>query len=327
MKGPALALLAAVALAPSARAAAAGDCAAHPPVLGLAFESRYEDGDATRSTLDADRKAAVLAAIEPLDSFVTALAGDEGAAGADCTLARLAAWAEADALAGIGTETAALTLGSRLAGLAIVAGEAAAHRPGDPRIAPVAAWLARRMTRQMRFWERAPDGAASGNLRAWAALAGAAVADLADDPVMRGWAAWSATYVACTADAAGALPQEMGRGPRAMHYQLHAVAPLAVTAAILRPHGIDLRARCGGALDRVVGFTLEELETGGPRVAALAGEAQTTFERGVQGFQLAWIEAWLALVPDARAERMAAPHRPLNYSKLGGDQTRLWSGR
>ena len=33
-----------------------------------------------------------------------------------------------------------------------------------------------RMDEQMTFWETAPEGSASGNLRAWAALAGASVA-------------------------------------------------------------------------------------------------------------------------------------------------------
>lgn len=304
------------------------------PVLGLAFQSRYEGSDSTRSEVNEQRESEVLAALKPLDEFITALTKlvepDEDDASrearADCILAQMGAWARADSLAEIGTETAALTVGSRLAALALIAQEV---WPNASRAAPkeeVAAWLSRRVEEQMVFWETATEGAARGNLRLWAATAAAAVGDFADDPVARGWATWSATYIMCSADAGGALPQEMSRGARAMHYQLHATAPLVTTVAVLNRQGIDLRNRCNGALSRIVNFTLDEVENGGQGVLIRTGVAQTVFEGdGIQSFQLAWIEPWLALGADARAERIAEPMRPLSYSKLGGDLTAIWA--
>lgn len=304
------------------------------PVLDLAFKSRYASGDETRSEIDPERAAAAEAALEPLDAFVTNLtertdaalaAGDR--AGAACVLAELAHWARADALSDLGTQTVELTIASRLAGLALVAGQVApAGDPGD--FAVVSDWLARRMDEQMVFWEEAPDGAAQGNLRAWAALAGSAVALVTDDAVTRGWAAWSVAYVVCTADEDGSLPQEMSRGELALHYQLHAVAPLVVAAGLLERQGLSVMDKCGRAMDRVVGYTLRDVSAGGAETQARTGVDQTV-EAGLEAlkdFQLSWGEAWLRLRSDPALEAAIAPRRPLKYSKLGGDQTRIWGG-
>ncbi len=307
---------------------------ASAPVVSLNYESRYAADDPTRSEIDKGAETEVKEALGDLDGFIgdltqradDAVAARDAEAGA-CVMAELAHWAAADALSDLGSETVELTIAARLAALALVAAQVApAARAEDT--ATVTGWLARRMDAQMTFWETAPDGAASGNLRAWAALAGAAVALLTDDPVTKGWAAWSLSYVACSANAAGALPQEMRRKHLALHYQLHAVTPLSVAAALLEKQGIPVLSRCDGALDRIVAFTLRDLAAGGAESAALAGEAQT-LNAGVEGlkdFQLAWVEAWLALHPTLELEAIAAPRRPLRYSKLGGDQTRIWQG-
>ncbi|MBD3666060.1 alginate lyase family protein [Sulfitobacter aestuariivivens] len=304
------------------------------PVIDLTFSSRYVAEDETRSEIDPESAEETEAALAPLDAFVARMTEQTDAAleandlaAAACVVAELVHWAQADALSVLGTETVELTIGSRLAALALVAGQVApAGTPED--LAEVHAWLVRRMEAQMTFWETAPDGAASGNLRAWAGLAGAAVAMVAHDPVMRGWAAWSISYVACTANADGSLPQEMGRGELALHYQLHAVAPLTVAAALLEQQGLSVAARCEDALDRIVSFTLEDVAAGGVASEALSGEPQTVSEGidDLKDFQLAWVESWLRLRGDRKLEAAISERRPLKYSKLGGDQTRIWRG-
>jgi len=314
--------------------ALAAECEAFaPPVLDLAFASRYVADDETRSQIDPAKAAEAEAALGPLDDFVTrlsartdkALEADDPALAA-CVMAELASWARADALSDLGTQTVELTIASRLAALALVAGQVgAAGAPED--LSVVRAWLTRRMDAQMTFWENAPSGAAQGNLRAWAALAGAAVALVSDDAVARGWAAWSISYVACTANADGSLPQEMGRGELALHYQLHAVAPLTVAAALLDQQGVSLTHKCDRALDRVVGYTMADLAANGAASEARSGEVQT-LQGGLpalKDFQLSWAEAWLRLRVDKDLEAAIAERRPLRYSKLGGDQTRIWS--
>lgn len=314
-------------------AVAAADCAAFaPPVLDLAFASRYAAGDATRSEIDPKRAAEAEAALEPLDAFVSdmtartdkALENSDSDAAA-CVLTELAHWARADALSDLGTQTVELTIGSRLAALALVAGQVGPSGQSED-FGVVSEWLKRRMDAQMTFWETAPKGAAQGNLRAWAALAGASVALVTGDPVMRGWAAWSVTYVACTANADGSLPQEMGRGELALHYQVHAVGPLTVTAALLEQQGVSVTSKCNRALDRIVDFTVNDLASGGAQSAALSGVPQT-LDKGLEGlkdFQLAWAEAWLRLRRNDSLLAVVTPRRPLKYSKLGGNQTRIW---
>lgn len=339
-QGAPLAALVAAALAGATLAgagAARADCPPAPdPVTGLSFDSRYADGDATRSDLDPEAAAAAGDALEPLEDFLRDLAraadaaipaGD--AAAADCILAQLRTWAAADALADLGSDTAALTIGSRLAGLSIVVWRVAPLATDTEALDAVGAWLDRRLIDQIAFWETgAPPGARSGNLRAWAALAAAARAASGGDARLRLWAGASAAYVLCTAGPDGSLPQEMSRGSLALHYQLHAVAPLVVTAAILQAEGIDLAPLCDSALDRVVGFALADLDSGAA-TQALTGQVQSYFDGGdtLEPFQIAWIEAYLRLpgaTHAATAEARIADLRPLAYSKLGGDQSLIW---
>lgn len=304
-------------------------------MVDLSFDSRYAAGDPTRSEIDLEAEADAKAALADLDDFVTQMAARtdaavtaEDAAAAGCVMAALAVWAEADALSVLGTQTVELTVGSRLAALALVAAQVApAADAGDT--AAVSAWLARRVDAQMTFWETAPQGAASGNLRAWAALAAAASALLTQDPVARGWAAWSLSYVVCTASEDGSLPQEMRRKHLALHYQVHAITPLTVAAAVLEQQGVSVMNRCARALDRIVDFTLRDLANGGQESAARAGAPQT-LDQGIAGlkdFQLAWAEAWLSLRAHAELDPIVAARRPLRYSKLGGDQSRIWAGQ
>ena len=302
------------------------------PVISLSFESRYTADDPSRSEIDIEAEADAKAALAPLDAFISALtqqtdqALSEGdRAGAACVADALSQWARADALAELGSQTAQLTVGSRLAALALVAAQVLAAAPPEDT-AVVQAWLQRRMAEQMTFWETAPSGAAAGNLRAWAALAGASVSLVTGDAVTRGWAAWSLSYVACTAQADGSLPQEMRRKHLALRYQLHAVAPLVVGAALLNRQGVSVTGTCDRALDRIVAFTLRDVAKGGAESAAITGEAQT-IDGGwseLDDFQLSWAEAWLTLSADAELASRLEPLRPLRYSKLGGDQTRIW---
>ena len=313
----------------------AADCAPFAePVLDLAFSSRYVVEDVTRSQLDPARAAAAEAALDPLDTFVSDLSARTDAAldtgdrdAAACVLAELAHWARADALSDLGTQTVELTIGSRLAALALVAGQVGPAGASED-LAAVQAWLKRRMAAQMLFWETAPEGAAQGNLRAWAALAGASVAMVTGDAVTRGWAAWSVTYVACSANEDGSLPQELRRAELALHYHLHAVTPLAVAAALLHQQGVPVLDKCGRALDRIVDFTLAEVAAKGARTQVLTGAEQTVQDglEGLKDFQLAWAEAWLRLRQNPALEAQIAPRRPLKYSKLGGDQSRIWQG-
>ena len=118
----------------------------------------------------------------------------------------------------------------------------------------------------------------------------------------------------------------MSRGKYALHYQLHALAPLVVAAALLRRQGFDLGGECDGALQRIVGFAVADLEDGA-LTQEITGKVQTFFDgtRDLEGFNLAWAEAYLSMFPDPKVDALVREWRPLSHSKLGGDQTALWA--
>lgn len=320
------------------RPAAAGtECvAAPPPIVALAYGSRYVDFDPQRATLDPFRDAAVDAALAPLEAFIEDLAErtgnlhrlppDQSVTSATCILDHLAKWAEADALSDLGSETARLTVGARIAAFALISWQAGAYVPGHSERQPIVDWLERLQTRQIAFWADAPPGARLGNLRAWAALAAAAVAIQTDRPDFTGWSRASLEEILCTADPSGSLPQEMSRGRYALHYQLHAVAPLVTASLLLEQQAVPIQGVCDRALHRVVAFTVTDLLSG-EKTQALTGVTQTMTDEGsrIEGYQLAWLEPYLALIPSEPLDAALQPLRPLSYSKLGGNQTALWA--
>ncbi|WP_341368621.1 alginate lyase family protein [Yoonia sp. BS5-3] len=317
--------------------AAAEDCIAAPtPVIALGFGSRYTDESETRSDIDEAGNAEVNAALGPIDDFIrdlTNTANDvtEGKDGqlemAECAIAQLAAWAEADALSEMNTITANFSVGSRIAGFALAYVQLAPFSTNLEARSTIEDWLGRRAADQMTFWEEdATQGAKSGNLRAWATLGINVVGDLRDDPVALRWSAWSATFLQCEALDDGSLPQEMRRGKYALHYQLHAVAPLVLTTLLLEKQDLSIRGVCNNALDRIVEFTINDLETGAAS-EAYSGVPQSLFDGTdeLESFQLAWLEAYLALEPNPELDAFAEAYRPFGHSKMGGDQALLWA--
>lgn len=322
--------------APGNAFASAKGCAAAPePVVSLTYVSRYAPSDDSRSIIDPLREAEAEAAVAPVDDFIVMLAEavdrmyagpvSDRAKAAGCIVATLAHWARADALSDLETETVRLTIGSRHAAFALILWQTLPYAPDHPGRAVSLAWLEQRMSEQMAFWTDAPEGARKGNLRAWAGLAGAALSVQTDDDDLRRWAGAAISDVLCSANPDGSLPQEMTRGRLALHYQLHAVAPLVTAAALLERQGVPASRDCDGALHRVVDFTLDDLEDGAD-TAGITGHPQSFFDGGdaLDPFQLAWIVPYLSLKDDEELAAMADRLGPLSYSKLGGNQTALW---
>lgn len=329
---------AAPSLAQSGDTPSGGACFDVPePVVSLSYGSRYTDESADRSDIDAESNAAVDAALGPIDRFISDLAatandalrgGDGAGAAAACVTDALAAWAEAGALGELETMNAQLSSPSRVAGIAMAWLQVKMARdtldPDD--VARIDGWL-NRLARQSADWfdSEAPTMASQNNLRAWAALAAAAVGEATDDGYLKAWANLSIALVACQADEAGALPYEMSRGPRALHYQLHATAPLVVASALLQDDGYTPFEMCDRAVHRVVGFLPRAFEDPA-LVEDRAGEPQT-FTQGddeLQAWELAWAEAYLSIFDAPDIEDFVADYRPFGHSKLGGSQSVLW---
>jgi poly(beta-D-mannuronate) lyase len=322
-------------------AAAQGDsnaCIDVPePVVTLSYGSRYTDESEDRSDLDAEANRAVDEALGPIDDFVSALAreandalrGGPGALrSANCVVEAIHDWAEANALSDLRTMNAQISSPSRLGGMALAWLQAAplATALDETERETVTTWMRERALSSARYFdEDAPPGASRNNLRAWAGLSAAAVGLASGSEELLDWAAGTVELVACDADEAGALPIEMGRGPLALHYQMHAVAPLVVTSAMLQREGYDLFEICDRAVHRIVGFIPAAFAD--PDLAtSRAGEPQTYFdgEDELRSFELAWSEAYLSLFDDPELEAFVADYRPMGHSKLGGSQSLLW---
>lgn len=304
------------------------------PVVTLGFGSRYTDDSANRSDFDEDSDRAVTAALKPIDDFINDLArltdrlhdpeteAEVAQEAAECVIALIQPWAEADALSDLKTQGANLSAPSRIGGIAFAYGAAIAARP-ELASDEIEDWLAARARQAMTFFDtQAPPRASQNNLRAWAGLAVTRIGLILDDPVLIDWGAGSAELVACTAAPDGSLPNEMWRGRLALHYQLHAVAPLVTTAALLPDR--DLFAICDAAIPRIVRFTLVGLDDPTP-VEKITGKAQSVGgAKKPRDFELAWVPAFLRFNPDPELAARIEGIEKLGNSKLGGDQRLLW---
>lgn len=323
--------------APSDAASVAlpGTCFAVPaPIVGLAHGSRYDGSGTARATLDPAADTAVNIALKSIDELILALADaakrarEGSAADAECVIEALHRWAEADALSDLQNVNAQLSAPARVAGFALaylqIAPKARSLDLG--RATRIETWLGDR-ARASAVWFETDAGprSAHNNLRAWAGLAAAAAGRAAEAPDLLEWASQAFQVVTCAADAEGALPQEMERGARALQYQLHAVAPLVTTAAILEPAGYDLFGACGGAIHRVVDFTARSFFEPGV-IAGKAGAEQLLLngQDRLAAHDLAWVETYASRFQSPALERLTLPFGMLAHSKLGGVQRGLW---
>lgn len=300
------------------------------PVVSLGFGSRYTDESVTRSDIDPESNAEVNAALKPVDDFIRdaatianqALIRSNGPERANCLVGVMRDWADAGALEDMQTFTSQISVGARKAGLALAYLQV---RPLSTRYGHLDAideWLVEGAREELRFWAAdATPGAQEGNLRAWSSLGVIATGIATDTPELVEQAAEVVSMLICTARPDGSLPQETRRGKFALHYQLHAIAPLTQSAALLDTQGIDLTADCDNALERIVHFAISDLDTG-EKSKAYANVEQSYFDgtEQLKAHQLAWADTFLSLYPYASLEERVADLRPLSNSKLGGRQ-------
>lgn len=307
------------------------------PVVSLDHGSRYVAKDKSRSDFDEASNSDVNAQLKPVDDFIGDLAvaanravssKDDRAAAADCVLSGLVEWAEAGALGELATMNAQLSAPSRIAGLAFAYAQVQPLlEPSDDRKA-VETWLADRARASMTWFDNdAPKNASRNNLRAWAALAVARIGLTVHDKAMTDWADASVRLVACQANPDGSLPLEMARQNLALHYQVHAVTPMVVAAALLQDDGRDLFNACDQAIHRTVRFVLDGFEDR-ELVEKLTGHPQSYFDgtEKLRGFELAWAPAYLSLFHAPRLAAFVEDFGALGNSKIGGRQSLLWGG-
>lgn len=306
------------------------------PVVNVDLPSRYKDDDKSRSEIDDSLNAEVEKSLAPIDGFIRDLAEmanktmEENKAGgaADCIFSNLKIWAKAGGLMQAQTMNAHLALSSRIAGIAAIYARAqTAKSPPKDVASLIEKWLADLAQKQVEFFDKeAPPMASRNNHRAWAGLAAAQVGTVTNKQSLLDWGAKTNEMLICSANADGSLPEEMKRKDKALHYQLHAVAPLVATTRVLYPLRPEVLQACDGKLDKIVDFTIAALAN--PAIVAKLADAKQSFQtkkEKLRSFQIAWLEPYLYLRQnDKAAQDLANSFRPLSNSFLGGNLTRQY---
>jgi poly(beta-D-mannuronate) lyase len=283
-------------------------CEAPPPaVVDIDANSYYSDTH--HSIVDPVRKARNEAAVKPVNDYLDAVAHAAVAwqqtrhdADARCALTWLANWADRKAMLGtMTTEQSYYTRKWTLGGLALSYARVRDAAPPDER-RRIEAWLLALADATIRhsdahkgvrnnhyYWEGlavTATGAVTGNARclAWGRkVFDAAMAQIRPD---------------------GALPYELERAGRALHYHLYAAAPLVMMASIF-----DVQPP---QLDRLIAFSVGAVADPSA-IATMAGVGQQ-WSGGVPG----WIAIYLR-----HGGRTAVPVKlpAVNWdARMGGDR-------
>ena len=313
------------------------DCKPVPkPVMGLDFGSRYTDDSSDRSDIDEESNADVNASLKPIEEYISAMSKMANSATLDethrsaqvgCVVDWLYAWADADALSGLSTLSAKIAIPARFAGIA------AAYRQvkslggiDNAKQAVIERWLIDRVGKMVVFFDtEAPPKASRNNLRLWAGFAAMETGLATQNQDLVAWGRDTNEMAVCEASADGSLPLEMGRGRLALHYQLHALGPMMMTAALLEQNGEDGFGICEGKIATIATFTLNAVKD--PTIVdKLAGKVQSfsTKKEKLRSYQMAWAEPYLRYNSDAELEHFIGDLRPLAHAKLGGNLTAIF---
>jgi poly(beta-D-mannuronate) lyase len=308
------------------------------PVIKLGFGSRYTLDSKTRSDIDEESNQAVNDALKPIDDFIQDLSreaiasasGDtQGVAKAQCVVEAVFAWASADALSDMESMNAKLAVPSRIGGIAVAYGQVRglAQKSGN-KFAVIERWLSRRVNETRIFFDtKAPKKASRNNLRAWASFAVGEVGILTEDAALVTWAQNSNKAMIAQSSDDGSLPLEMARGKYALHYQIHAVAPLVTSMARLCDTGHGTAGADLARLGKIARFTVAA--TTNPQMVENLAKIKQVLSKDPKKLSgtLAWLEPYEALTADEGLIAKTTVVRPLLNSKLGGDLTRLYGDR
>lgn len=309
------------------------------PVTSLDLSSIYADGDATHSTIDPEHKRRYDAALKATRGFAGFVArwsntytqsDGKRLDAAACALKAMNAWAGGKALSDLKTRQ------SHLSATRIIAGTAMAYiqvRAAAPLLhldtKPIDDWLTGLAEATMPVYTDGKNRTSDRqNHRYWGGYAVAAVGVAVNRPDLLKFGMDSYRLGICQVTADGALPLELARSKKARDYHLVATAPLVMLASLGKANGAHPLEECDGGLKRLVHFTLTSLNDPS-RMEALSGATQLGFPQApdgiIRGDRIAWLPAYLALVPEDRATYAALVAKPLSSSNLGGRTTMLYT--
>ena len=325
--------------APPAKGKAQACPDAPAPYTGaLLFPSKYAGSDAARDKLSTAAYGQYLQLTEQvrtLESGVSKLVSrylkKGNPAYAECALAWLSTWAEADAL--LSQEYTHTGKSARKWALATVS--SAYLRLKFSRSQPLAGhaeqvqkveqWLGKLADQVVLDWDEQPLNRRNNHQywAAWAVMSSAVALDRQD---LFEWSVAQYRHGMQEVDGEGYLPLELARQTRALAYHNYSLGPLLMIAAFAQANGLDLRADNHGALQRLA----ERVERGIDDPQSFknkTGYAQT-LEDLHSNSRFSWLEPYCALYRcSAKTTAWRRSLEPLSTYRLGGELTQLFSNQ
>jgi poly(beta-D-mannuronate) lyase len=238
---------------------------------------------------------------------------------ADCLVDLLAAWADRGALAGFHFAPREPQGWFQLEGLLFVLGLSYAVvrpfvRDRADETAAVETWLSRASRRHLAV-EAVNRGYCWNNHFYRRGLQAAAIGVVAGDDELFRYGAAALHFALGELGSDGALPREMRRGPRVVHYQNYSLLYLVPIVELIERQGYpawDL-APSGRTLHDAVDLALDLLAD--PRRARRYTRERQDLSFAAEERYFAWMEVYRARFGDARVEAAVAPYRPV-WSRL-----------
>lgn len=228
-----------------ALAGSAGACELPPPArIDIDANSYYTDQH--HSVIDPVLRAKNIANTKPVEDFLSQVARDANGGDAACALTWLSSWADQKAMLGkMSSEQAYYVRKWTLGGMALSYARVQQQATPSQRAA-IEGWFKALADATIAHSDAKKGG--RNNHYYWEGLAVTAVGGVTGDARYLDWGRKVLQHALGQMEPDGALPAEMERAAKALHYQVYAATPLALMASILDVH--DAR------LDTLVAFTV-----------------------------------------------------------------------
>jgi len=161
-----------------------------------------------------------------------------------------------------------------------------------------------------------PGSDAWNNHFYWAGLAVATegIADNDTDALIWGIATYRMGMNAIQPD--GSLTAEMGRGQRALHYQLYALGPLVMLAELGEANGIPMYAMKNGAIHRLTEFDIAAMKD--PSIIARRTNAEQDTTGAYSGLEIGWAVPYVQRFPNPQLSTWIAQAPWVRFWQWGG---------
>jgi len=185
--------------------------------------------------------------------------------------------------------------------------------------AQIQQWFRMLATRVREYFDsgrKQPGSDAWNNHMYWAGLSVASegIADNDVNAFLWGLSAYEMGIHAIRPD--GSLDAEMGRGQKALHYQLYALGPLLILAELGEANGIDLYGEREGAIHRLVRFNLAAMKD--PSLLEKRAEAKQEANPPYSGLDIGWAVPYVQRFPNADLSTMIAQAATVRFWQWGG---------